>query len=1004
MFKSLLKIIFGTKSQRDIKKLQFRVDRINEMEKELSTLSDETLKERSLKLKDSVQKRVLPLYEKYEKVKQKKLHEGLSIQTEKEEFNKSKESLLDEFLEEAFAIVREAGKRILNMRHYDVQLMGAIVLHQGKIAEMTTGEGKTLVATLSVYLNALTGKGVHVVTVNDYLAERDRNWMGPLYEFLGLTVGVIVNNMNPPERKEAYACDITFGTNNEYGFDYLRDNMVMSKEEQVQRSLNYCVVDEVDSILIDEARTPLIISGPVDKVSHCYMEVKPMVQLLVTKQEVLLQTFYKNLDECLQKDDDKTLSEWLYIIHRGAPKDPNFLQRISQQPELKRKLEKSITFYSSKERAKERVTLEEKLFYIYDEKSRDVILSSTGEELLSSGSKDLFQINDIADEVANIQADESLSSEEKKKSEIEAYKAYETKGKQIRSFEQLLKAYILFHLDVDYVVDDDKVVIVDEFTGRMMPGRRFSDGLHEALEAKENVQIQRESQTLATITFQNYFRMYHKLSGMTGTADTEAGEFYEIYKLDVVVVPTNKPMQRKNFSDIIYKTSRERYNAVVTEVNKMHLEGRPILVGTASIESSERVSKLLNKKKIIHEVLNAKNHAREAEIIAMAGQQGSVTIATNMAGRGTDIVLGDGVMDKGGLHVIGTERHDSRRIDNQLRGRAGRQGDPGSSRFFLSFEDDLMRIFGSDRIATLMERLHMKEGEDIQSPLVTRAIETAQRRVEAHNFDIRKWLLKYDNVMNKQREVIYTYRQMILEMSDLQNHLYELIEEIFIGFVQNHFALNQEDPDIEEFDAEKMQKDLLGDFRLNISLDTLNQSYKNKNLDQMLYQECVKNFEKKVAPLSSEELLDHISFRFLNAIDQSWKDHLYTMDELRESVGLRAYGQIDPLHEYQKEGHRLFSFMFHSIKSQAVLETINMPIMTFDEHVESFEKDSLEFNHSPEEDNTNESASFALQKEELLNSLTKIQRSQQVRQKDKVGRNEPCPCGSSKKYKKCCGS
>lgn len=1005
-----LKAVLGTKSQRDVKKLRPRVECINQMEAEFEALSDDALQQRSRALKERIQKDIDKHYEVYEVLKRECRYEVDRLKAAEDDLKKAKQKILDDVLEEAFAMAREAGKRVLNMRHYDVQLMGGIVLHQGKIAEMTTGEGKTLVATLPVYLNALTCRGVHVVTVNDYLAERDRHWMGPLYEFLGLTVGVILYDMNPQQRQEAYGCDITFGTNNEYGFDYLRDNMGVSKEDQVQRPMNYCIVDEVDSILIDEARTPLIISGSVETVSHCYDEVKSTVCDLVTKQNILLEGFYKELDKAIEGEDD-SLDKWLYVIHRGAPKDPSFLNRISKHPKLKRKLESSLTYYGSKERAKERVALEEKLLYIYDEKSRDVSLSANGEEILSSDSDDQFQLDDITEVIAGIQADDSLSQEDKEIQENEVYQNYEHKGKRIRSFEQLLKAYVLFHLDVDYVVDDNKVVIVDEFTGRMMPGRRFSDGLHEALEAKENVQIQRESQTLATITFQNYFRMYHKLSGMTGTADTEAGEFHEIYKLDVVVIPTNRPMQRENNPDVIYKTSRERFNAVVDEIEQMHRQGRPVLVGTVSIERSEHIAQLLQHKKIIHEVLNAKNHAREAEIITMAGQGGAVTIATNMAGRGTDIVLGEGVSDKGGLHVIGTERHESRRIDNQLRGRAGRQGDPGSSRFFLSFEDDLMRIFGSDRIARLMERLNMEEGEDIQSPLVTRAIETAQKRVEAHNFDIRKWLLKYDNVMNKQREVIYAYRQVTLEQNDLLEHVFELAEEMTYALVCEQIQISDEQDD--EFDGKVLAKELIDAFRLSIASEDLVKVYEQNKIESYVWDTLRQDFERKISSVDQEDLLRYMRYRLLESLDKYWKDHLYMMDELRESVGLRAYGQIDPLHEYQKEGHRLFTAMVDQMKAEAILDIMSMPIIhVTDTSLEELKQEAMDLVY-PDFQMPVQLSEPAMEHQDGGTSLSyddyqmpqidQDTKNTYVRKNEKVGRNAPCPCGSGKKYKKCCG-
>ena len=1005
-----LKAVFGTKSQRDIKKLNPTVADINARESELESLSDEALQARSLDLKEKVSAQVDQFYQEYDLNKRKNRDDIDATKRFEEELKKKKQEVLDNVLPEAFALVREAGKRVLNMRHYDVQLMGGIVLHNGKIAEMTTGEGKTLVATLPTYLNALSGRGVHVVTVNDYLAKRDSEWMGPIHEFLGLTIGVIVHDMDSRDRKASYACDITYGTNNEFGFDYLRDNMVVSKDDQSQRPLNYCIVDEVDSILVDEARTPLIISGPVDTVTHCYDDVKSMVRDVVNKQTVLLEGFYKELDQLLAGSDEDALSKSLYVLHRGAPKEPAFLGRIANHPELKRKLESAITSFGSKDMAKDRVALEEKLFYIYDERTREVTLSSQGQELLSHDFPGQFELEDITGIISDIQGNEDLEIEERALAEHEAYKTYETKGRRIRSFEQLLKAYVLFHLDVDYVVQDDKVVIVDEFTGRMMPGRRFSDGLHEALEAKENVKIQRESQTLATITFQNYFRMYHKLAGMTGTADTEASEFHEIYKLDVVVIPTHRPMQRKNYTDVIYKTSQERFEAVVKEIEQRHRNGQPVLVGTVSIERSEKVAQLLSAKNIIHEVLNAKNHEREADIISLAGQSGSVTIATNMAGRGTDIVLGEGVSEKGGLHVIGTERHESRRVDNQLRGRSGRQGDPGSSRFYLSLEDDLMRIFGSDRIARVMERLKMDDGEAIENPLVTRAIETAQKRVEGHNFDMRKWLIKYDNVMNKQREVVYDFRQMILEEENLVEHINDLAEEMIADDVYNyHHSLVE----LNEESWEDFCKQLTEEFRLVIAPEDI-ENLKNEDKVEYVFNRFKKELGRKTEALDVDDVLRYMRFRLLETLDNYWKEHLYVMDELRESVGLRAYGQVDPLYEYQKEGHKIFVQMIARMKREALSEVMSMPMIhVTDDIMEELKMNISSMSHPEAKDAVlteapvSSDSTSALDKA-ALSSYVMPEINQQasrpvVNHQDKIGRNDPCSCGSGKKYKKCCG-
>lgn len=846
MFEFILKKIFGTKNERELKKLQPIVSRINELERAVSELSDEELKAKTPEFKERIDK-------------------GES---------------LDDLLPEAFAVVREVAKRTLGMRHFDVQLMGGIVLHQGKIAEMKTGEGKTLVATLPVYLNALTGRGVHVVTVNDYLARRDAEWMGPIYRFLGLTVGVIVHGLDDSERKKAYACDVTYGTNNEFGFDYLRDNMKYSIEDCVQRELFYAIVDEVDSILIDEARTPLIISGPSEESPEKY-----------------------------------------YRINRIIP----FLKR-------------------------------DKHFRI-DEKLRTVILTEEGVEKV----EELLRIDNLYDP-RNIEI--------------------------LHHVNQALKAHHLFKRDVDYVLKDSQVVIVDEFTGRLMPGRRWSDGLHQAIEAKEGVRIESENQTLATITFQNYFRMYKKLAGMTGTAETEAVEFQKIYNLDVVVIPTHKPMIRIDYPDVIYRTEKEKFRAVVREVKELYRIGRPVLIGTTSIEKSERLSEMLKREGIPHQVLNAKHHEKEALIIAQAGRFKAVTVATNMAGRGVDIILGGNppdpveqkkVIELGGLHIIGTERHEARRIDNQLRGRSGRQGDPGSSRFYLSLEDDLMRIFGSDRLSSFMEKLGMEEDQPIEHHLVTKAIENAQRRVEAHNFEIRKHLLEYDNVMNKQREVVYEYRRKIMGGEDLKKKIFETIDELVEDAIDHYLP---EDRSHDEWDLKGLADRIYQLFGINIGVI---EGWRDKESDEIngqllhLIKERYDERERSFSPPIMRYLEKVI---MLHTMDNLWKDHLLAMDHLKEGIGLRGYAQKDPLVEYQREAFDLFSDMIERWKESVVERIFKVQITKEEDIKDEGLRRTQRYHYSRGEEPAH----------------TPVRRNGK-----KVGRNDPCPCGSGKKYKKCCG-
>lgn len=875
----ILEKIFGTKNERELKRYFKIVEQINALEQDVSKLSDEKLKDKTIEFKERL----------------------------------SRGEELDSILKEAFAVVREVSKRKLGMRHFDVQLVGGLVLHEGKIAEMKTGEGKTLVATLPAYLNALEGKGVHIVTVNDYLARRDVQWMGPIYHFLGLSVGVIQHDasflydpnyrspdkrfdrLRPCTKKEAYLADITYGTNNEFGFDYLRDNMVYSLDQICQRELNYAIVDEVDSILIDEARTPLIISGPSEESTDIYYAVNRIVKYL-------------------KPDEDFKL----------------------------------------------------------DEKLKTVVLTEQG----SQKAERLLGIDNLYD-IRNIQI--------------------------VHKINQAIRAHYFFKKDVDYVVKDGKIVIVDEFTGRLLPGRRWSDGLHQAVEAKEGLKIEAENQTLATITFQNYFRMYRKLAGMTGTADTEAAEFAEIYNLEVIVIPTHKPMIRIDYPDVVYRTEKAKYDAVVKEIEELYRVGRPVLVGTTSIEKSEMLSKMLKKKGIPHNVLNAKYHDKEAEIVAQAGRIGAVTIATNMAGRGTDILLGgnpeflardmhggkdydeeefrktlerakeickeehEKVVSLGGLHIIGTERHESRRIDNQLRGRAGRQGDPGSSRFYLSLEDELLRLFGGERLQNLMQFLKIDDDTPIENKMVTKAIENAQKRVEAHNFEIRKHLLKYDDVMNAQRKEIYSFRREVLESESLKEKVFELLETEIEELVE--FYLSQQEDGIE-----KLKEQIKARFDIEVQLDGKSQD----EIKEHLIQKLKEAYEAKEQKIGSELMREIEKFVFLSVIDSKWKDHLLQIDHIKEGIGLRGYAQRDPLVEYKREAFALFEEMSRSIVSEILTRLLRIQVR---------EEQPLRIN----------------QREPIRARRDGDSPQEPIRKPHKIGRNDPCPCGSGRKYKKCCG-
>jgi len=841
MIGTLLRKLVGTKNDRTIKQLYLIVDEINALESRMKAKSESELQA----MTDTFRERL------------------------------AKGETLDDILPEAFATAREAAVRTVGMRPFDVQLIGGMVLHQGKIAEMKTGEGKTLAATMPLYLNALAGKGCHLVTVNDYLAKRDSEWMGPIYNYLGLTVGVIVHGMEDDERRMAYHADITYGTNNEFGFDYLRDNMKYSLDDYVQRDFYYAIVDEVDSILVDEARTPLIISGPSEESTDKYYKINQ-------------------------------------VIPRLRPKED----------------------------------------YTIEEKSRTVVMTESG--------------------VARVEG------------YLKVQNLFEPKHIEIlHHVNQALKAHALFKRDVDYVVKEGQVIIVDEFTGRIMPGRRYSDGLHQALEAKEKVKIERENQTLAAVTFQNYFRMYEKLAGMTGTADTEAEEFKKIYNLEVVVIPTNQPMIREDHTDVIYKTEKEKINAVIEEIKTLHEKKRPILVGTISIEKSELISKYLARTGIAHHVLNAKNHEREAEIVAQAGQVGMVTISTNMAGRGTDIKLGEGVADLGGLHILGTERHESRRIDNQLRGRSGRQGDQGSSRFFLSLEDDLLRIFGAEKISSIMDRIGIEENEPIEHRLVSKAIENAQKRVEGQNFDIRKHLLDFDDVMNRQRKVIYEQRRKVLIGDQLWADVEEMVEEIAEDLIPGYVG-EKDHPD--DWDLKGLDDMVYKQFSLRLNLAEKGREMNAQQITDHVI-EAVKGHLRNKEAQFGQALMDYlIKMIMLQSIDNHWKDHLLGMDHLKEGIGLRGYGQKDPVREYQKEGYEAFMAMTERIKEDTIEKLCMVQVRS--------EEDVDEIRDQAEEDYVL-SRGVGGEEEDVHTPVR--------REKEKVGRNDPCPCGSGKKYKKCCG-
>ena len=1008
MISSLLKTLFGTKSQRDVKRLRPIVEKINRCEEPLLGLTDEQLKAKTAEFKDRI----------------------------------AKGETLDSLLPEAFAVVKNACRRmrgttisvcghelVWDMVPYDTQMMGGVVLHEGNIAEMATGEGKTLVATLPLYLNALSGRNCQLVTVNDYLALRDSEWMGAVYRYLGLTVGCIQHDMSPAERREVYGRDITYGTNSEFGFDYLRDmGMAQDKSQLVQRDHYYAIIDEVDSILIDEARTPLIISGPSAVSTHQYDTLKPMVEALFRKQNLLCSEMVDRAKKALAKEgaSPEAVSDALLDLVRvrtGMPQHRQ-LMHVLEDGSILRELEKVEMRVKSDQNRGLLQEIQADMYFSMDERSHEADLTEKGRNEISPNDPDAFVLPDMLGTLHDIDADPALSPQDKIKRKQEFQETFGVKAERIHNISQLIRAYCLYEKDVHYVVQDNKVVIVDEHTGRLMPGRRFNEGLHQALEAKEEVVIEGETQTFATITIQNYFRMYKKMAGMTGTAETEAHEFHQTYKSDVVVIPTNRPIQRKDNNDCIYKTKREKYKAIVDEIEKCHQKGQPVLLGTVSVDVSEVLSRMLKRRGIPHNVLNAKNHQFEADIVARAGERGAVTVATNMAGRGTDIKLGEGVADIGGLHVLGSERHDSRRIDRQLRGRCARQGDPGSSRFYISLEDNLMRLFGSDKIAKVMSSLGLEEGEELQHPLLNRSIGTAQKRVEQQHFSIRKRTLEYDDVMNKQREVIYGFRKEALLTDTPKDMLFNLIE----GEVDErvHMATETQGGEKDIFDVDGLLAWLnltfplgFGDRDLRPFLDSRGALKDVGALRDALVKKIADAYAAKEAFETPESLRWLERQIILDALDRIWQEHLYNMDNLRTGISLRSYAQKDPLVEYKQEAYTMFEAMvgemnqailsnlFRSATSLAAFERLIAALPQRMEHHEIGQ-----FGQSSQGGGTSTSSATSTISQQLEGmSQEELQAMGQAmegpssyrRNLPKVGRNDPCPCGSGKKYKKCCG-
>jgi preprotein translocase subunit SecA len=985
--------LFGTKYERDMRRIGPIVAEINQHFEEYQALSDTDLQGMTARFREE-------------------LEQGAT---------------LDDLLPRAFAVVKEScrrhvGKRwevtgieiVWDMVPYDVQLVGGIALHEGRIAEMATGEGKTLVALLPLYLNALSGHGTHLVTVNDYLARRDREWVGRILEFLGLTVGVIQHDMNPWERRAAYACDVTYGTNNEFGFDYLRDNMAVRREEQVQRGHPYAIIDEVDNILIDEARTPLIISGPVTQSHQNFDAMKPGVDRLVRAQMGQATQIVQEIERNLPEEGDNVsedVATMLFRVQRAAPKHPRFMKLMSDRPGLAKAI-RGVEFVANRD--KTMGVIDDELYYTVDEKTREIDLTDKGRAAMAPNDPEMFVLPDLALEVERIETDASIDPKERVAHKEEAFRHHAERADRIHSVMQLLRAYALYEKDVDYVVQEGKVLIVDSFTGRLMAGRRWSDGLHQAVEAKEGVTVEGETQTFATITLQNYFRLYQKRAGMTGTAETEASEFWEIYKLDVMKIPTHRPIHRYDHNDLIYRTKREKYNAIVEEVKHLYEVGRPVLVGTTSVEVSETLSRMFKRQGLKHNVLNAKQHQREAEIVARAGEQGGITIATNMAGRGTDIKLGPGVLPKdeepgavdeeghAGLAIIGSERHESRRIDRQLRGRSGRQGDPGCSRFFLSLEDDLMRLFRSERIASIMQRLGAQEGEVIEHRLVTRAVESAQKRVEEQNFSIRKRLLEYDDVMNRQREVVYGLRDRVLRGESMKEEIEGYLDDIVTAQVESHGETEEHlTSDSMRLIAAGLELLLMAPFTRK---DLLEGSILPAEAAQELQKWAHEAYERRENDWGSD-LAREIERRvMLSVIDEKWRDHLYEMDMLKEGIGLRAWGQKDPLIEYKREAFSAFDAMMGGLGEDVMRRLFRVSVVPAPQDGARVPP-PLRATRPLETAGIRETRP-ALPIFSAPRPSAPVPRgpATPARAMERVGRNDPCPCGSGKKYKKCHGA
>ncbi|MGH7501436.1 MAG: preprotein translocase subunit SecA [Longimicrobiales bacterium] len=1104
MIKSLLSRIIGDRHAREAKRLDPLVRQINEIADELRSLSESALQGQTAKLRSIVADAIRETESRLNQLRDEKRHTEDSAEREhltveirdtEDRLKRQIQQALDEVLPEAYATVKEACRRLMgreivvtaqtmtwDMVPYDVQLVGAISLHRGKVAEMATGEGKTLVATMPLYLNALAGRGSHLVTVNNYLAQRDSEWMGTIYKYLGLTVGCIdLHEPGSPNRREAYQADITYGTNNEFGFDYLRDNMVHKLDQRVQRPHYYAIIDEVDSILIDEARTPLIISGPVGKEqSDEYRQYNPMVGQLFRKQTHVVNELIAGAEKQLETGDEEQEYDAgvkLLASKRGAPKNRRLLKMFADEPRLQKLVQKIEADYMREKRLHD---VDELLFFAMDEKGHSIHLSDKGYDELSPSDPDAFVVPDLSEAIGQVERDTALSVDERRAAIAKMEAEYASKSQKMHAVHQLLKAYTLYNKDEQYIVEDGQVIIVDEFTGRKMAGRRWSDGLHQAVEAKEAVSVRGETQTWATITIQNYFRMYDKLAGMTGTAETEESEFHQIYGLDVMVIPTNRPIIRDDRHDLVYRTKREKYNAIMDEIERLHLMQLPVLVGTVSVDVSETLSRMLKRRGIRHSVLNAKYHQSEAEIVAQAGLPGSVTIATNMAGRGTDIKLGKGVTDTrsgdwlhanqvdmekataspdpalaldaskveddtvvedGGLHIIGSERHESRRIDRQLRGRAGRQGDPGATQFFLSLEDDLMRLFNTERVSGIMERLGVQEGEVITHPLVTRSIGSAQKRVEGQNFEARKRLLEYDDVMNQQREVIYDRRLFALEGGeDLKGEVWEMIDHGVRATIDGYMPAEVR---AEDWDLAGLRNRLMLDYF--VAVDELpKENTPEPDIDdrdeliELVTAKVHDGFRRKLTTWA-----DHqegiLSFILLSVIDQKWRDHLYDLDHLKASIGFRSWGQKDPLIEYKQEAYSMFVELMGDLRKTVASMTFRTQLAPPQPQMPSSRRlvlsgpgepgaaqaagPALRPRQEPPEKADALAAAFAGSRRveraaavgaggaspALRGMATNRGEDEQVAREPiradlKVGRNDPCPCGSGRKYKKCHGA